>query len=94
MEDAVAEDVCGYRIARALLVQGWHESAIVVHSSTQQEYVDASEDYGFLECLDRAGYANDSGFARYGNGLRYAWLMDGAPDLEPFFDADEDDDED
>ena len=93
MEDACAEDACGYRIARALLVQGWHDATIVEHSLTQQEYVDAAEDYGFLECLERAGYVSAGSFSRHSNGLRYAWLLDGAPDLEEFFEVDEDDED-
>ena len=83
MEDASAEDACGYRIARALLLQGWDEDIIMLHSATQQHLVDDVDDLGadFVDVLTWAGYRNDSGFHREGNGKRYAWLMDGAPDL-------------
>lgn len=81
MEDACAEDACGYRIARALILQGWDEDTIVDYSQQQQHYVDEAADYGFLDVLSAAGYTNSAGFIRPSNGMRYAWLMDGAPDL-------------
>lgn len=82
MEDACAEDACGYRIARALILQGWDEDTILMHSEEQQRLVDdLNADFGFAEVLKLAGYRNDSGFILQANGMRYAWLMDGAPDL-------------
>lgn len=81
MEDATAEDACGYRIARALILQGWYEYNIVKHSVAQQRLVDAVGGFCFVDVLTWAGYRNDAGFHRAPNGQRYAWLMDGAPDL-------------
>lgn len=92
MEDACAEDACGYRIARALILQGWDEDTIVMHSEAQQSLVDEVGDYCFVDVLTWAGYGNDAGFYRDSNGKRYAWLMDGAPDLsEHIEDRDSDD---
>ena len=81
MEDACAEDACGYRIARALILQGWDEDTIVMHSEAQQHLVNAVADFYFEDVLTWAGYSNDDEFCRVANGKRYAWLMDGAPDL-------------
>ena len=81
MEDATAEDACGYRIARALILQGWDEDTIVVHSKAQQHLVDEVGCFCFEDVLTWAGYSNDAGFYREANGKRYAWLMDCAPDL-------------
>lgn len=75
------EDAVGYRIAKALLAQGWCADIIVLHTNTQQEYVDAVDD--FLIVLGNAGYVNE-GFSSHANGRRYQWLMDGGPSLEEF----------
>ena len=92
VEDACAEDACGYRIARALILQGWDEDTIVMHSEAQQRLVDEVDDYCFVDVLTWAGYSNDAGFYRESNGKRYAWLMDGAPDLYEYTeDRDSDD---
>lgn len=92
MEDAGAEDACGYRIARALILQGWDEDTIVMHSEAQQRLVDEVCDFCFEDVLTWAGYRNEAGFHRDSNGKRYAWLMDGAPDLcEHIEDSDSDD---
>ena len=90
-EDAQGEDACGYRIARALMVQGWDEDTIIEYSTTQQRYVDAVDRLGFDDVLERVGYSSAKGFARHSNGLRYAWLMDGAPEIEPLLDEDDED---
>ena len=81
MEDACSEEACGYRIARTLILQGWYEHNIVRNSAAQQELVDAVGDLCFADVLTWAGYSNDAGFLQESNGKRYAWLMDGAPDL-------------
>lgn len=92
MEDACAEDACGYRIARALILQGWDEDTIVMHSGAQQNLVDEVDDFCFVDVLTWAGYRNEAGFHREANGKRYAWLMDGAPDLSAHIeDRDSDD---
>lgn len=84
MDDAGREELMGFRIARQLLRCGWPEPAIVEVVQRQQDYVDAMVDtvYGFLEVLNAAGYYNDASFLRDSNGARYAWLADGAPDLQ------------
>ena len=92
MEDASAEDACGYRIARALILQGWYAYNIVNHSVAQQRLVDAVDVYCFADVLTWAGYRNDSGFYRESNGQRYAWLMDGAPDLSAHIEDPDSDD--
>lgn len=92
MEDACAEDSCGYRIASALILQGWDEDTIVMHSKAQQILVDEVIDFCFVDVLTWAGYSNDAGFDRVANGQRYAWLMDGAPALYKYTkDRDSDD---
>lgn len=92
MEDACAEDACGYRIARAMILQGWDEDTIIMHSEAQQHLVNEVDDHCFVDVLTWAGYRNDSGFHRESNGKRYAWLMDGAPDLSAHIeDRDSDD---
>ena len=84
MEDACAEDSCGYRVARALILQGWDEGTIVAHSGEQQRIVDSVGDFCFVDVLTWAGYRNEAGFHRDANGQRYAWLMDGAPALDEY----------
>lgn len=94
MEDACSEDACGYRIARALILQGWYEYTIVMHSKAQQRLVDAVDVFCFEDVLTWAGYSNDAGFHREANGKRYAWLMDGAPDLSEHIEDHDSDDHD
>lgn len=87
MEDAYREDLVGYRIAAQLLRCGWPEDAITDYATQQQCYVDDMEDHSiFLDVLHHAGYANEAGFARASNGVRYAWLLDGAPNLQETMD--------
>lgn len=92
MEDACGEDACGYRIARSLILRGWDEDTIVVHSEAQQSLVNEVCDFCFVDVLTWAGYSNDAGFYRDSNGKRYAWLMDGAPDLSEYIEYRDSDD--
>lgn len=90
-EDSIAEDSIGYRIASSLLRAGWTEDQILEYNREQQDRVDElCED--FIAVLENAGYERDPRFARHGNGLRYAWLMDGAPELSEHDVLDDDDD--
>lgn len=84
MEECYREELVGYRIASQLLRCGWPEPAIVGFVQRQQDYVDVmvETEYGFIGVLNAAGYHNDALFCRSSNGARYAWLMDGAPDLQ------------
>uniref|UniRef100_A0A7M2QMK0 Aldehyde dehydrogenase n=1 Tax=feces metagenome TaxID=1861841 RepID=A0A7M2QMK0_9ZZZZ len=95
LERAVREDTIGAYIAKSLLSQGWPENYILEYADLQQEAVNDAEEYSgleFVDALGAAGYENH-GFYREGNGLRYAWLMDGSPDLTDRLDpADEYDD--
>lgn len=88
MEECSREELVGYRIAANLLRCGWPKPAIIGFVKRQQDYVDAVEDsdYGFIGVLNAAGYYNDELFRRDSNGARYAWLMDGAPDLQHVID--------
>lgn len=83
MESAVREDTVGYYIAKSLLGQGWPENYILEYAEEQQRHVNDAEDYSgmnFVAALSRAGYHNRE-FYREANGLRYAWILDGSPDL-------------
>ena len=78
------ELIVGYRTAATLIEQGWPEDTIVAFTNRQQKYADAAMDtmQGFVKVLSVAGYRNDGKFTREGNGLRHAWLADGAPSLQ------------
>lgn len=88
VESSSREELLGFRIAANLLRCGWPKEALVGYATKQQNYVKAVEDswHGFLQVLERAGYRNWGKFAWRGNGLRHAWLVDGAPSLQPIID--------
>lgn len=83
MEGAAREATVGAYIAKALLDQGWPEDSILEYAEQQQRRVNDAESYSGLEfvaALYSAGYHNRE-FYREDNGLRYAWILDGSPDL-------------
>ena len=83
MEGAAREATVGVYIAKALLDQGWPEDDILEYAEQQQLCVDDAEGYSgldFVAALCVAGYHNRE-FHREANGLRYAWILDGSPDL-------------
>lgn len=83
MEGAAREATVGVYIAKALLDQGWPEDDILDYAVEQQRRVNGAESYSgldFVDALSYAGYHNRE-FYREANGLRYAWILDGSPDL-------------
>lgn len=83
MEGAAREETVGVYIAKALLDQGWPEADILEYAELQQDRVNDAEGYSgldFVDALSYAGYHNRE-FYRESNGLRYAWILDGSPDL-------------
>lgn len=95
MEGAGREAIVGVYIAKALLDQGWPEDSILEYTEEQQRRVNDAEDYSgldFVDALRYAGYHNRE-FYREANGLRYAWILDGSPDLiDRLEEGDNDDD--
>lgn len=96
MEGAVREVTVGAYIAKSLLGQGWPEDDILEYAKMQQRRVNDAGGYSGLEFVDAlrsAGYHN-RGFYREANGLRYAWILDGSPDLiDRLGEGDNDDDD-
>lgn len=97
MEGAAREATVGIYIAQAMLDQGWPEDSILEYAEEQQRRVNDAESYsglGFVDALSSAGYPN-RGFYRESNGLRYAWILDGSPDItDRLEEVDNDDDYD
>lgn len=96
MEGAAREATVGAYIAKALLDQGWPESYILESAEEQQRRVNNAEKMlgrDFVEALLYAGYHNRE-FYLEANGLRYAWILDGSPDLIDRLDDDGDNDSD
>lgn len=95
MEDAARESTVGVYIAKALLDQGWTEDDILEYAEIQQSRVNDAEEYSgldFVDALSCAGYHKRE-FYREANGLRYAWILDGSPDLiDRLEEGDNDDD--
>lgn len=83
MEGAAREATVGVYIARALLDQGWPEDDILKYAVLQQHRVNDAEGYSGLEFMDALSYSgyHNREFYREANGLRYAWILDGSPDL-------------
>lgn len=96
MEGAAREATVGIYIAKALLDQGWPDDDILEYAEEQQGRVNAAENYSgldFVDALSSAGYHNRE-FYREANGLRYAWILDGSPDIRDRLEEGEDDDDD
>lgn len=96
MEGAAREATVGVYIAKALLDQGWPEDDILEYAEQQQRRVNDAEGYSgldFVDALSYAGYHNRE-FYREANGLRYAWILDGSPDLIDRLDEGDNDDYD
>lgn len=95
MEGAARETTVGVYIAKAMLDQGWPEADILYYAEEQQRRVNNAEGYSgldFVDALCSAGYHNRE-FYREANGLRYAWILDGSPDLiDRLEEGDNDDD--
>lgn len=95
LERAVRESTIGAYIAKSLLSQGWPEDDILEYAELQQQAVNDAERFSgldFVDALAAAGYSS-KGFARESNGLRYAWIMDGSPDLIDRLEEGDDDDD-
>lgn len=83
MEGAAREATVGMYIAKSLLDQGWPEDDILEYAEQQQRCVNDAEGYSgldFVDALLHAGYQNRE-FYREANGVRYAWILDGSPDI-------------
>lgn len=84
MDTAGREALVGFKIAHALLKAGWDVDTILEYVDLQQSRVDEAERLVSFEEAVGALYEGrrNTGYVSYMNYLRYAWLMDGAPDLE------------
>lgn len=96
MEDSAREETIGYYIAKALLWQGWTPAQIDGYATRQQDRVNETEGYSgldFVDALQEADYAN-VGFCRESNGVRYAWVLAGSPDITDCLEPDQEPDDD
>lgn len=82
--DAVREDAIGYRIAKALVAQGWDGDTIAELTSDQQYIVDMAEDSSNFHDVLLDTYPIDHSWCRPGNSVRWEWFKAGAPDLPEF----------
>lgn len=95
LEEAAREETVGVYIAKSLLAQGWPEDDILEFAGEQQRLVNEAECFSgldFVDALSAAGYHNRE-FYREANGLRYAWVLDGSPDIRDNLDECEDEDD-
>lgn len=92
MERNAREDTIGHYVAKALLWQGWTPDQILCYANLQQDRVNEAEGYSgldFVDALQEASYAN-VGFWRESNGVRYAWVLAGSPDITDCLEPDPD----
>lgn len=102
---AAETDEIGYRVARALLVQGFGHSQILRYVEQMQDVVDTAERASggdaFADLLREHMYDVEypGGWESRWNYLRWEWMRRGCPDLgieeyEPEYEDDEDDEDD
>lgn len=89
-EVATCEDTIGIYIARALVSQGMHESAILDYTERMQGYVDDADlvddcTYLMEQGLRAMGVLDDTmeRFSNVRNRLRYLWAKHGGFELTP-----------
>lgn len=85
LEDCGGEDAVGYRIAKALIAQGFEDDAIQRYTDCMQDFADVAEgrnsDLSFCEQIEAIWGEPNNSLPHKGNSLRLHWMMHGAPEL-------------